>query len=124
MKGTGVAPILEFDEEAVEERMVDWLLQVISFEIPFCDVGHVFRFVYQNVIPGLILGRSTFCHLLVPSIGTLKGCVYVHDDSPVIEKQVMDELADREVAGIAYDVLRPRILAGDDIIDQAVIVSR
>lgn len=103
--------IPEFAEEGVDERMVDWFLKLIFFQVPFCDVGHVFRFVYKDVVPRLIFGRATSCHFLVPLIGTLKRCVNVHDDSPISEKQVMDKLADREFTGIAYDVLRPRILA-------------
>jgi len=111
VKGASVAPISEFAEEAIDERMVDWFLQVIFFQVPFCDVSEVLSFVDQDVIPGLIFGRATFRHLLVPLIGTLERCVNVHDDSPISEKQVMDKLADRELAGIVNEVLRLRILA-------------
>jgi len=122
VKGASIAPIPEVTEEAVEERMVDWFLQLIFFQVPFCDVGHVLCFVDENVIPGLILGRETFRHLLVPLIGALKGCVNVHDDSPVSKKQVMDKLTNRKPAGISYDVLLVRILAGEDLINQAAII--
>jgi len=67
--------------------------------------------IYQHVIPGLILGRTTPGYLFIPVVSTLKGGVDINDNATVFKKQVVNQLANRIFAGIFYNELPATILS-------------
>ena len=81
-----VAPTLKITEKVVKQGMVDRIVQLIHREIFLHDVGHVFCFIDQNMVPGLIFGRPALGHLLIPFFRTLEGGIHIHDDPAIIKK--------------------------------------
>jgi hypothetical protein len=59
-----VEPVAKLVEIVIENRMADGLAAQVGFQISLRDIGHVFGLVNQDMVPGLVLGRPTFCKLL------------------------------------------------------------
>jgi hypothetical protein len=78
--------------------MFNGILLSIRLEVSLCNVSHVLGVVYQDMVPGLVLRRLAFGHLIIPGVRALIGCIDIHDDPAIVEEQMMYELPDAKFA--------------------------
>lgn len=100
--------------------MVNRCAKLIRLQVSFRYVSHMFGTIDQHVIPGLILGWTTFGHLFIPGVRTLKSGIDIHDNATVVKKLVVNQLANRVFAGTFYNELPVTILSGESLTCQRV----
>ncbi len=108
IQSVNVASILKITEEVIKQGMVDRIIQLIRLEIFLGDVGRMLCFIYQDMVPGLILGWPALGHLLIPVFFALEGSIHIHDDPAIIKEPVVNQLTDVEFTNnLAHAANRP-----------------
>ncbi len=83
----------------VTQGMFNGVEPSIRLQVSFRNVSRMLRLINQDMIPGLVLGRTAFGHLLIPFLRALKSCVDIDNDPAIIEERVMDELTNGKLTG-------------------------
>lgn len=75
----------------------------VPLKIPLRHVGLVPSAVDEYPVPRTILGRARFGDFLIPFLAAAEDRVDIVYHPPVVEQQVMDQLADREPSFAALE---------------------
>jgi len=76
--------------------MADRLMAGIGFQVTFGDIGQLVALMDQYVVPGFVLWRAAQCNLLIPFFGTRELSIDIDNNAPIVEFDMMYELADKE----------------------------
>jgi len=68
----------------------------VVFEVSLSDVRHLLATINQYAVPGLVFGRSRLGDGVIPIFTAGKERINVDNDSTIVEKPMVDGLADRE----------------------------
>ena len=92
-----IPPVLESGEEVRQCGVCDWVSALVRFQVSFCNIGSVGRFIHQYMVPGLIFWRTRERNRFVPLLRGLEMRINVDNDTAVAEPSVVYQLTYREL---------------------------
>ena len=104
-----VTALSKGSEEVGDQWVIDGPTFAIGFEVALRHVGRMSRAVHEYVVPGCVFWRPRAGDLLVPVLTPLEGCVDVEDDTPIVETEVVNEVADPEARFLRLHAGRIRV---------------
>ena len=106
-----ISAVPELTKKGLQQGVFNRQAEFVWFQVTLRHVGHMLGAIYEDVVPGLVFGRTAFRDLFVPGFGTLKSRINIDDNASVVKKYVVNQLAYRVFAGILYDRLRTNHLS-------------
>ena len=76
-----------------QQGMIHRFTGSVLDQVTFCNIGLVALIVHEDVVPGIVPGRTAPGNLLIPGITPHKDGIHVHNHAAVIEQAVTDALA-------------------------------
>ena len=91
-----VDAVFETFEIVFDSRMADRFMAGIGLQVTFGDIGQLVALMDQYVVPGFVLRRAAQCNLLIPFFGSRELSIDIDNNAPIVEFDMMYELADKE----------------------------